>query len=245
MQQLVAFFGQQIRSHLSFLTRQRLKLAFYFFPYLRLLGWTWLPDRFGLFFAFLRIDWSVECAHRPSEIVAITRAFRDLPAGCMIEAGCWRGGSSTKFSLLCARFGRSLVVYDSFEGVQVHEVAPDQYNFAGEYAAPLEVALTNVTRYGDIGVTKFVKGWFSDTLAVDPPADIAIAYIDCDVAEGTCDALKGICATRVPNGVVFSQDYHIIPVRELLDSPKTWQEIGCPPPQITPQVHHTALLHWR
>jgi O-methyltransferase len=191
------------------------------------------------------VDWCVEHSHRPSEIMALARAFRTLPAGVMVEAGCFKGGSTAKWSLLCQRYGRTLYVYDSFEGVQGHTVAGDDFDFKGEYAASMGQVKANIRRCGDIRICHFFKGWFADTLAKSAPPNIAIAYIDCDVKEGTEDALRGILPNLVREGVVYTQDYHIDSVRAYLDAPETWQRFAMPAPSITTLAHHTARIAWQ
>lgn len=237
-------YHRHIRKRLPPMFHQRLKLFVLGWAYLPMLFWGWMPRRFALVLAFVRVDWNIQHAHRPAEIVAIARAFHDLPPGDMVEAGCWNGGSTAKFSLLCERFGRRLWVYDSFQGVMEHARASWQYNYAGEYAAPETLVRRNVERFGVLSAVAFVAGWFADTLAPNPPPAVALAYIDCDVAEGTRDALMGITRTLSPGGVVFTQDYHIPTVRKLLDDPALWQALAVEAPRITPEAHHTARLEW-
>lgn len=241
---VVRFYHRHIRKRLPPMFHQRLKLLVLGWAYLPVLFWDWMPRRASLLLAFIRIDWHIQHVHRPAEIVAIARAFHHLPPGDMVEAGCWNGGSTAKFSLLCQRFGRKLWVYDSFQGVMEHARASWKYNYAGEYAAPEALVRQNVARFGVPAGVSFVAGWFSDTLTVTPPPAIAIAYIDCDVAEGTRDALIGITQTLTSGGAVFTQDYHIPTVRKLLDDPALWQSLTVDPPRITPEAHHTARLEW-
>jgi len=58
------------------------------------------------------------------------------------------------------------------------------------------------------------------------PGPVCVAYVDCDIAKGTSDALRGIVPSLAPNGLVFSQDFHIGPVRKLLQNPDTWQAMS-------------------
>jgi hypothetical protein len=83
-------------------------------------------------------------------------------------------------------------------------------------------------------VCEFFAGWFADTLATRPlaPNIVRAAYIDCDTVAGTRDALTGIVPALTDDGVVFSQDFAIRPVRELLTSNGTWSAIGLPEPRL-------------
>lgn len=49
----------------------------------------------------------------------------------------------------------------------------------------------------------------------DLPPEVNVVYIDCDLAKGTQEVLDSVLPRL--RGVVFSQDYGIGPVRELLD----------------------------
>lgn len=138
----------------------------------------------------------------------------------MVEAGCFNGGSAAKFSILCKELGYALHVYDSFEGVEplTEEEKSVSYDFSGKYAASQEKVRANIQRFGEIDICVFHKGWFADTIAHGVPHPIRVAYIDCDVTKGTQEALQGILPAVTQDGRVFSQDFHIKPVREMLRS---------------------------
>lgn len=214
-------------------------------PILSMPGAT-LAQRRRLISRFIQVDLDVPHGHRPGEILAIARAMLSRPARpgeVMIEAGCWAGGSTAKFSMLCRLQGYRLLVYDSFEGVEQTDQAG--YDFSGEYAADIDSVKRNVGRYGDIEVCEFFKGWFADTLAADPVRDpVAFVYIDCDLAKGTFETLQGALPSFVDDGVVFSQDYHIPVVRELLHDADTWRRLGRAQPRIEYLVHNLARLTW-
>jgi O-methyltransferase len=145
----------------------------------------------------------------------------------MVEAGCWQGGSSAKFSILCKVLGLKLHVYDSFLGVP--EMGDDEleHDFSGQYAADEDVLKETLTKYGEPDVCEVHKGWFRDTLAERPLAfPVRAAYIDCDTAQGTLEVLRGVMPSLVPDGIVFSQDAHLPMVRELLADPDTWRRFG-------------------
>lgn len=214
--------------------RQRIKLPYFVLGYWPLILLKNLSplDKLRLFWRFLVIDWFIVHAHRPSEISVVCRALseRRAQAGeALLEAGCFNGGSSAKFSVLCSMLGYRLSIYDSFEGVE--ELPPEEksesYDFSGEYAASEELVRENIMRYGEISVCSFHKGWFADTLArTRVPYPVRVAYIDCDVAKGTREALHGIVPALVHDGWIFSQDFHITPVVNLLLDEGTWMPLG-------------------
>jgi O-methyltransferase len=154
----------------------------------------------------------------------------------MIEAGCWQGGSSAKWSILCKRLGYQLHIFDSFEGVEplTPEAKASSYDFSGEYAATEGLLRSNLARYGEASVCSVHKGWFAETLALRPvQSPVRVVYIDCDLAKGTDEVLRGVVSRLVEDGWLFSQDFHIPAVQTLLCSPATWQRLGRPVPHVT------------
>jgi O-methyltransferase len=180
-----------------------------------------IAARLALLRAFLRIDWHVPHGHLPSEMATIARAFakrRGNPGDIVIEAGCWQGGSTAKLSLLCALFGYRLHVYDSFQGVEPMTPEPGEWNFTGEYAATIDTVKANVARYGRLDLCTFHPGWFADTLRQPPAHPVRLVYIDCDVAKGTLEVVNGVLPALTSDAIVFSQDFHIRPVRRALEA---------------------------
>lgn len=236
------WFHKYIRHYISQrLDRQRLKLVWFAGGYwpLLLVKTLPIPQKLKLIWLFLKIDWFVIHSHRPSEIAAVCRALaerRARPEEVMVEAGCYQGGSSAKFSIICSMLGYRLRIYDSFEGVEqmTLEQKADSYDFSGEYAADQDTVHGNLTKYGDPGICTLIKGWFINTLASAPvPSPVRVAYIDCDLAKGTKEALQGILPSLVSDGSIFSQDYHIPPVLKLLSDADTWSSLGKQTPEIT------------
>ena len=212
----------------SNLNTQRLKLAWYVWGYWPLVLTTKLPlrDRLRLLRRFLRVDWNVMHGHTPFQIALIAQMLAARPARddeLFVEAGCWNGGSSAKFSLICAKLGFGLHVYDSFEGVEPMTAEQGDHDFSGEYAATEETVRANVRQFGDVTVCTLHKGWFSDTIARESaPGPVAFAYIDCDTAKGTAEVLSGLSGALTPDGRIFTQDFHNRHVRDLLSAPETW-----------------------
>jgi O-methyltransferase len=233
----VRFIRPRIPTELG---RQRAKLVWFVWGYCGLLTARAFPIkvRLNLVRRFLLIDWNIPHSHRPSEVKNIVRALADRRAQSgegMVEAGCYLGGSTAKFSIACKLFGYDLWVYDSFQGVEPmsEEERRESYDFSGEYAAAQELVQQNVTRFGEPGVCTFYKGWFRDTLARgNLPGSVRLAYIDCDLARGTEEALTGIMPVLSKDGVVFSQDYHLRPIRTLLADPALWKRLRTAPPHL-------------
>jgi O-methyltransferase len=105
-----------------------------------------------------------------------------------------------------------LFVFDSFEGIpdnsESHEknISGGRVRFSkGDYRGDLEEVIDNVRRFGDVGVCRFVKGFFDATMPqFNQP--VAIAYLDVELASSTRTCLKYLWPLLVPGGILFSQD---------------------------------------
>ena len=232
------------------IARQRVQLLWFLPGYIPLLA---LPGlgliaRLRLFAQFLRVDWSLQHAHRPSEISAVCLSLASSASGCLVEAGCWKGGSTAKFSLVCKQLDRRLLVFDSFQGVEplTNGESSAGYDFSGEYACSEEMVRANVQRYGALEVCKFTKGWFRDTLAAGAlsPNSVAVGYVDCDVVRGTREALAGMVPALIRGAPVFTQDFEIDAVRAMLMDECTWPAIGLPRPRVNRLGAQLASLHF-
>jgi O-methyltransferase len=233
--------------------QQRVKLlAWDIWGYRRLTFLSAIPirQRLCLLRRFLWIDWNVPHGHKPCEIAEVCRALaerRGAQGEVIVEAGCWQGGSSAKFSILCKMFGYELWIYDSFQGVEPM-MAKDKehsHDYSGEYAAPESLLRSNLETYGEPDVCSIYAGWFAETLAAGPIArPVRLAYLDCDLAKGTREALIGIVPALVEDGWILSQDFHIRPVRALLEAPDTWDNLGKGMPAIQHIVRNLAAIRF-
>ena len=85
-----------------------------------------------------------------------------------LEAGCFKGSSTAKFSLAARAAGRELVVFGSFEGIPPHEEAHSTNIFGkpvsfptGSYCGQLDEVDSNVPRFG---ARERSAGWSRDGL---------------------------------------------------------------------------------
>jgi len=201
-------------------------------------------ERRKLLAAFDTISKNVNCPHNLSHILTFVTTLLRLPPGmegCIVEAGCFKGGSTAKFSLVAKRLRRSLVVFDSFEGLPENSEKHDRTIWGKSikdwfkpkqfYGSLSEVA-ANVKKYGEISVCQFEKGWFEDTLPRFTQKVCAV-YLDVDLASSTRTCLKYLYPKIVPGGVIVSQDGDFPLVIEVFDDNDFWlKEIGCAKPKI-------------
>jgi O-methyltransferase len=193
-------------------------------------------------YRFYHISRKVECQHLESEILSFACEVFKLPAtvvGSLVEAGCFKGGSSAKLSIVAALSHRKLIVCDSFEGIPGNSEEHGTTLFgggavfrAGDYRGDLDEVKGNVRDYGEIDVCTFIKGYFENTLTSFREA-VAAAYIDVDLASSTRTCLKYLWPLLVPGGVIFSQDGHLPLVLDVLRDKIFWHgELGCGPPEV-------------
>ncbi len=186
----------------------------------------------------------VDCPHNASHALAFGVEILSLPPsvpGCIVEAGCYKGGSTAKFSIFAKIAGRSLAVFDSFEGLPDNQEAHDKSVLGhsiegwfekGKFRGALEEVQRNIRQYGEIEVCRFIQGWFEDTMPgfAEP---IAAAYLDVDLASSTRTCLKHLYPLLSPGGALFSQDGDFPLVIEVFRDERFWKnEVGCARPAI-------------
>lgn len=189
-----------------------------------------------------RISSHVDCPHDESQILEFLAAVLTLPEtveGCIVEAGCYKGGSAAKFSLVARTLHRELVLFDSFAGLPEVSDANGRSIFGrkvafagGDWRGTLAEVQENVTRFGDPEPCRYVSGWFEETLPQfhEP---VAAVFLDVDLASSTRTCLKHLYPLLSPGGCLFSHDGHLLPVVEVYADRSFWErEVGCPRPEI-------------
>ncbi len=188
------------------------------------------------------ISLNVPCPHVQGEVLGFMRSILSLPPnlpGVCVEAGCFKGGSTAKFSLAADLAGRDLVVFDSFRGIPANEepheksIFGQEVGFAeGSFCGTLDEVISNVAACGKINRCRFIQGWFDDTMP-DFDEPIAAAYIDVDLVSSTKTCLKYLFPLLQPGGVLYSQDGHLPLVIELFADDRFWEnEVGCKKPRM-------------
>jgi O-methyltransferase len=199
-----------------------------------------LRQKLAVIRALYTISYAVDCPHTEREmlsfITTILTTPREVP-GCIVEAGCYKGGGTAKFSLAAKLARRQLVVFDSFEGLPENREMHDQTIFGetpnfqkGRYYGALNEVRSNVSEYGALDVCRFIKGWFCDTMpAFTEP--VAAIYLDVDLVASTKTCLKYLYPLLSPGGYVYSQDGHLPLITQVLQDEKFWRmEVGCARP---------------
>ncbi len=184
----------------------------------------------------------VECAHTHGEMSRIIREICRIPddlSGCIVEVGCFKGGSTAKLSIAAAAVGRRLVVFDLFDGFPVSDdslgvtIFGDRVNLSeGRYAGRLSEVCFNVGAWGDLDVCEIMPGRFEITMPrfVRP---IAVGFIDVDTATSARTCLECLYPHLIPGGVLFFHDGHRPQCIEVMRDQGMWQRISKSRPVIT------------
>jgi len=157
----------------------------------------------------------------------------------IVKAGCYKGGSTAKLSLLARIANRRLVAFDSLEGLPDNDESDQRSIFGevtdfsrGKYCGALEEVKANIGRFRDLAQYTFVKGWFEDTMPGFADR-VAVAFLDVDLASSTKTCLKFLFPRLQPGASHVSQDGHLPRVIEVLNDGAFWRDdVGHPRPPM-------------
>ena len=201
-----------------------------------------LRNRFTIVKQLRVISSAIESAHTQEEMLNCIETILLLPRNSrsvVVEAGCYKGSSTAKFSLAADIAGRQLVVFDSFKGIPDNNEPHATDIFGGSpsfkkgyYCGTLDEVKSNVARYGKAACCRFVEGWFEDTMPKFQQP-ISVIYLDVDLASSTRTCLRHLYPLLEPGGVIFSQDGHLPLVIDVFNDDNFWlNEVGCKKPDI-------------
>lgn len=163
-------------------------------------------------------------------------------SGVVVECGCYMGGSTVNLSLVAARCGRKLHVFDSFAGLP----APSERDSAhlipaegmvatyheGAYAGSREIVVRNLQRYGDLTVCELHEGYFEDTLP-DFSEPVVFCYLDVDLVGSLTTCLRHLWPRLIPGGFLFTDEAHHLEMAGMFFDRSWWQdEFGSDPPGL-------------
>jgi len=156
-----------------------------------------------------------------SELACQVRAIlaRSIP-GDFVECGVWRGGASFLMAELLRQSGigdRKVWLCDSFEGLPSPEEI-DGPSALGRHASgssrydeliSLEEVQDSARRLELDSYTRFVKGWFDQSLPLNREriGPIAILRIDCDWHSSVSCCLEQLYDQVVAGGLIIVDDY--------------------------------------
>jgi O-methyltransferase len=121
--------------------------------------------------------------------------------GTFCEFGCFKGFSTSMLSIACARLGRPMAVFDSFEGLP-----PSDSTFyrKGDFAGSLAEVKGNVADYGNESCVSFCPGFFSSSVPASSIRPMCI-WMDVDLNSSSSDVMQML--PRLPiQSCVFSHE---------------------------------------
>jgi hypothetical protein len=165
---------------------------------------------------FRHVDKQGLSCHQEKELLFMVNAILRSPIrGPLVECGCFRGGSTAKFSLVAKLLGQRLYVCDSFMGLpagaseKVTSLQGDQeFQFeGGQYACSIDSVKSTIREFGAIEVCEFVPGFFEQSL---PGLDIrpSFVYMDVDLVSSARDCLRYLWPRLMPGGLFFTHEAH-------------------------------------
>ena len=147
--------------------------------------------------------------HRLNDLQAcVETVVSDGVPGHLIEAGCWRGGSSIVMRATLDTLGardRSVYVADSFQGFpdgDIDDLTPVDY-----LAVTLDEVKANFARFGLEEGVEWVPGFFEHSLPPLAPQTWAIARLDGDSYEATDVSLRSLYRGLSVGGYLIVDDY--------------------------------------
>jgi O-methyltransferase len=185
---------------------------------------------------FRRTAKAIPTASTPEEhlvIVAQLLAVPDSTPGCVVECGCFKGGSTANLSLATALVGRELHVFDSFEGLpppdrddsihRIPQLGEAHAYEAGMYAGSEEEVRATIECHGEISVCHFHKGWFDQTLqGFDEP--LALAFLDVDLRSSLETCVRALWPQLISGGRMFVHEARHLEIASLFFDDGWWRD---------------------
>ena len=141
---------------------------------------------------------------------AIVAADARGSTGCIVEAGCYRGGSAA-LAALASSVEREIWLFDSFQGMPAPTGDdPDRTEASrhtGRFSVTPEHVLDFYAAWGLSQRVRIVPGWFTDTLPCPGVPPIALLHVDADWYDGTKRALEAFYPLVEPGGTIQIDDY--------------------------------------
>jgi hypothetical protein len=138
-------------------------------------------------------------------LLNINQVMADGVPGDIAELGVYRGNSAAVLALYGRRHGRSVFLFDTYEGFEARDLTGVD---AGQSAAFGDTSLDLVRRnVGDDAVV-YVKGYFPDTVTEDiARRHYAVVHLDCDLYAPIKAGLDFFYDRLSPGGIMIIHDY--------------------------------------
>lgn len=196
----------------------------------------------------LRMVWNnvrIQTGSTFLEHLVIATKVLNVPAdveGCIVECGCYKGGSTANLSLVAGLCGRRLAVFDSFEGMPIPSERDERHTLIaseqvhtyekGSWGATLDEVRTNINRHGDLSACEFHPGYFEETMpAFDDP--VAVAFLDVGLRDSAETSVRHLWPLLLDGGHLFTHEAKHMEIAGLFYDADWWRgTLGCEPPGL-------------
>lgn len=133
---------------------------------------------------FEKIHQNIECAHsEPNDYYLADGLLVQNADGPVIECGCFKGGMSAKFSVICKELDKELHLIDSFQGLPCDELHISWHGNKslfekGKWKGTFDEVNNNIEKFGEISVCQFHQGWIEDIVC---EIDLLPSFVFVDV----------------------------------------------------------------
>lgn len=193
-------------------------------------------DKFFLVFKIIRNNYLIKSGSGFLEHFAMISKILKIPkktAGCIIECGSYKGGSTANLSLVCGLVKRKLVVFDSFKGLPKVSESDKNHRIVdlkkihtykeGAWAGSLDEVKSNISRFGDISVCEFKAGFFDKTMP-GFNQKVAFVFLDVDLTASVKTCLKYLWPNLQTNSYFFTHEVHHLEISSLFFDSGWWKK---------------------
>jgi hypothetical protein len=142
--------------------------------------------------------------HRRWMVWQLLRLIKAVP-GDTAECGVFEGASSWLICAATQGSGRTLHLFDSFEGLSAPSAEDNEYWKAGSLAAGEDLVRRNLARFE--GAFSTYKGWIPDRFEDVKDRRFAFVHVDVDLYQPTRDSIEFFYPRLEPGGILLCDDY--------------------------------------
>lgn len=179
------------------------------------------------------------------EHLVMAAKILNVPAdvdGCVVECGCYKGGSTANLSLVAGLCDRTLHVFDSFDGMpqptaddESHVLVDSERIHSYEensWEAAVDDVEENVVTYGDPGAVVFHPGYFDETMPGFAEPCVA-AFLDVGLRASAETALEHLWPLLRNDCYCFTHEAKHMDMADLFFARAWWREtLDAEPPGL-------------
>lgn len=153
--------------------------------------------------------------------------------GCIVECGCYKGGSTANLSLVAGLCGRELHVFDSFDGMpepserdETHVLVDTQRLHSyeeGSWDASLDDVRETIVHYGDPGAVTLHAGYFEETMPAFTEPCVGV-FLDTGLRASAETALEHLWRLLEDDCYCFTHEAKHMDLADLFFDRDWWRE---------------------